>query len=122
MLRGRGPRGMPRPGVVPPVRTTRPRGPVRLLLRAVAGYNPSMTINVPDDILRQAGLTERDALVEFACRLFDAERLDLFAGARLAGLSRADFEAELRARRIPIYRPTLQDVDDDEAALGKLGA
>lgn len=81
-----------------------------------------MTINVPDDILRQAGLTERDALVEFACRLFDAERLDLFAGARLAGLSRADFEAELRARRIPIYRPTLQDVDDDEAALGKLGA
>jgi predicted HTH domain antitoxin len=75
-----------------------------------------MVIHVPDDILRQAGLNEHDALVEFACRLFDAERLDLFGGARLAGLSRTEFEAELRARRIPIYRPTLQDVEDDEAA------
>lgn len=80
-----------------------------------------MTITLPDDILRQAGLSEQEALVEFACRLFDAERLDLFAGARLADLSRSAFEAELHARRIPIYRPTLQDVEDDEAALQKLG-
>jgi predicted HTH domain antitoxin len=81
-----------------------------------------MTITVPDDILRQAGLSEHEALVEFACRLFDAERLDLFAGARLASLSRTEFETELRSRHIPIYRPTLQDVEDDEAALRKLGA
>lgn len=80
-----------------------------------------MTITVPDDILRQAGLTEHEALVEFACWLFDADRLDLFASARLAGLSRTEFEAALRARRIPIYRPTLQDIEDDEAALRKLG-
>jgi len=95
---------------------------IPLGLPASTSYNSHVTINVPDDILRQAGLTEQEAVVEFACRLFDAERLDLFAGARLAGLSRSEFEAELRARRIPIYRPTLQDVDDDEAALGKLGA
>jgi predicted HTH domain antitoxin len=81
-----------------------------------------MTIILPDDILQQAGLSEREALTEFACRLFDAEKLDLFGGARLAGLSRTEFEAELRARRIAIYRPSPQDVADDEAALRKLGA
>jgi predicted HTH domain antitoxin len=79
-----------------------------------------MTITLPDDILAQAGLNERDALTEFACRLFDAERLDLAVAARLAGLSRMEFEAELRARRIPIYRPTLADVADEEVALRKL--
>jgi predicted HTH domain antitoxin len=81
-----------------------------------------MEITVPDEILQQAGLSEHEALVEFACRLFDAERLDLFLAARLAKLSRAQFEAELRTRHIPIYRPTLQDVEDDEAALRKMGA
>lgn len=81
-----------------------------------------MTITVPDEILQQAGLTEREAVIEFACRLFDAEKLDLFGGARLAGLSRTEFEAELRARRIPIYRPSIEDIADDIAALRKLGA
>ncbi len=80
-----------------------------------------MTITVPDDVLRQAGLTEREAVIEFACRLFDAQRLDLFAASRLGGLSRAEFEAELRARHIPIHRPTLEDIGDEEAALRKLG-
>ena len=87
-----------------------------------AGYTQDMTITVPDEVLRQAGLSERDALIEFACRLFDAERLDLFAASRLAGLSRTEMEAELRIRRIPIYRPTLEDIADEEAALKKFEA
>jgi len=86
-----------------------------------AGYDGSLTINLPDDVLRQAGLNEREVLTEVACRLFDAERLDLFAAARLAGLPRGEFETELRARQIPIYRPTLEDIADEEAALRKLG-
>ena len=81
-----------------------------------------MTISVPDDILREAGLTEREALIEFACRLFDGDRLDLFTAARLAGLSRAEIEAQLRERGIAIFRPTLGDLADDEAALRKLDA
>ena len=35
------------------------------------------TINIPDDLLKEAGLDEREALVEFACRLFDAGKLPL---------------------------------------------
>lgn len=81
-----------------------------------------MTITLPDDVLAQAGLCERDALVEFACRLFDAERIDLFAAARLAGLSRDEIEAELRSRHIPIFRPTLEDIADEEAALKSIKA
>ncbi len=34
---------------------------------------------VPDEMLRQAGLSEREALLEFACRLFDAGRLSLWS-------------------------------------------
>jgi hypothetical protein len=34
-----------------------------------------MTITIPDDILRDAGLTEREALIELACRLYDAEKI-----------------------------------------------
>ncbi len=79
-----------------------------------------MTITIPDDILRKAGLSEGEALVEFACRLFDAERLDLAAAARLAGLERVQLEIELRKRKIAIWRPTLDDVKADAAAIKRL--
>lgn len=81
-----------------------------------------MTITIPDDILARAGLTERDALVEFACRLFDAGKIDLPTAARLAALSRPALEAELRARGIAIHRPTEADIADDAAAIRRLGA
>lgn len=81
-----------------------------------------MAFTIPDDILKQAGLTEREALIEFACRLFDADKLDLFTAGRLAGLSRVELENELRARRIAPYRPTAQDILDDVAALKRMGA
>src|SRR5207244_3804846 len=61
-----------------------------------------MTLSIPDDILREAGLTEREALTELACRLFDAEKLDFNAAARLAGLGRPELERELLARKLPI--------------------
>ena len=65
-----------------------------------------MTLTIPDDILGQAGLSEHDALVEFACRLFAAGKLALWPAARLASLSRSEMEDELRVRDIPVYRVT----------------
>lgn len=79
-----------------------------------------MTITIPDDILRQAGLSEQQAVVEFACRLFDAGKLSLWPAARMAGLSRVEFEAELRSRGIGIYRITPDDVALEAEALRKL--
>jgi predicted HTH domain antitoxin len=79
-----------------------------------------MTLTIPDEILSEAGLTEGEALTEFACRLFDAGRLPLWPAARLADLSRAAMEEQLRQRGIAIYRPTLDDLAHDLAAIDQL--
>jgi predicted HTH domain antitoxin len=62
-------------------------------------------------------MTEREALIEIACRLFDAGKLHLWPAAQLAGLSRVEFEQQLVDRKIAIYRPTLEDLADGLAAL-----
>ena len=76
-----------------------------------------MTLSIPDDILQQAGITEHEALLELAVRLFDTDRLGLSAAGRLAGLDRVQFEIELEKRGIPAWRPTLQDLEDDIKAI-----
>jgi predicted HTH domain antitoxin len=80
-----------------------------------------MPVIIPDETLRAAGLTEREAVVEIACRLFDAGKLALWPAAQLAGLGRPEFEAELGRRGITVYRPTETDLADDLAALDRLG-
>jgi hypothetical protein len=35
------------------------------------------SVQIPDDVLKEAGLAEGDVLVEMACRLFQAGRLTL---------------------------------------------
>ncbi len=80
-----------------------------------------MPLVVPDDALREAGLSENDALIEFACRLFEAGKLSLWGAARLAGRSRVEFEGDLLARQIPWLRPDEGGLADDLAALDRLG-
>lgn len=75
-----------------------------------------MTIFIPDDILKRAGITEQEARVELACGLFDSGRLELWPAAQVAGLSRPEFEAELLKRKIAIYRPTEDDLRRDMEA------
>ena len=79
-----------------------------------------MPVVISDETLQQAGMTEREAVVEIACRLFDAGKLALWPAAKMAGLSRVEFESELMKREIPVYRPTLQDLKDDLATLERL--
>ena len=79
-----------------------------------------MPVMISDETLRRAGLTEREVMVEIACRLFDIDKLPLWPAAGLAGLSRVDFEQELIRRKIPIHRPTLEDLADDLATLARL--
>ena len=76
-----------------------------------------MPVIISDDILRESGLGEKDALVEIACRLFDAGKISLPLAARLAALSRGEMEDALFDRRIPLYRPTLADYEQDTDAL-----
>ena len=81
-----------------------------------------MTLHLPDDIVRQSGLTDDQLRVELACRLFDGGRLALWPAAQLAGLSRIEFESELRKRSIPLHRPTPEDLQNDLQTLDRLGA
>jgi predicted HTH domain antitoxin len=76
---------------------------------------------ISDETLLEAGLTTGDVLVEFACRLFDADKISLWPAARLAGLSRVAFEQALRQRKIAVYRPQPSDRADDILALDRLG-
>ena len=69
----------------------------------------------------RAGLTEREVLIEIACRLFDMGRLHLWPAAQLAGLTRVEMEGELMKRKIPIYRPTVEDVEEDVETMKRLG-
>lgn len=61
-----------------------------------------MPVTLTDDVLKAAGMTEGEALVEIACRFFDTGRLSKFDASRLAGLSRLEFEAELMKRNLSL--------------------
>ena len=80
-----------------------------------------MSLVISDEALASAGLSEREARVELACRLFDIGRLALWPAARFAGLSRVEMEGELADREIPIYRPTPEDLEREVAAMERLG-
>jgi len=77
------------------------------------------SLEIPDEVLKEAGLTEADALLELACRLFETGRLSLPSAARLAKLDRSGMEDALLARRIPIYKPTAEELISDLDALDK---
>ena len=80
-----------------------------------------MPLLIPDETLRDAKMTEAEARVEIACRLFDAGRLSLPAAGKLAGLDRNAMEEQLRTRFIPVFRPTIDDVLHDVKSLEQLG-
>lgn len=81
-----------------------------------------MPVLISDETLEQTGMTEREVVIELACRLYDLEKLPLWPAAKMAGMSRGEFEAELVKRKIPIYRPTLEDLADDLATVERLRA
>jgi predicted HTH domain antitoxin len=79
------------------------------------------TLHIPDGILKQAGITEQEAVIELACRLFDTGKLTLFFAAQLAGMPQPQFEDLLLERNIPIYRYTDRDLQNDLKTLRQSG-
>lgn len=63
-----------------------------------------MPLTITDEELAQAGLSEGDARLEFACRLYDAGRLTMPEATRMAGVSRGEFETALLERNLPLIR------------------
>jgi predicted HTH domain antitoxin len=80
-----------------------------------------MPLTISDDLLNAAGLTPDAARVEIACRLFAAGTLDLWPAAQWAGLTRAELEEALKARKIPLYRPHWNQIETEVRGLEQLG-
>lgn len=80
-----------------------------------------MSLVIPDEVLATAGLSEAEARLEVACRLFDAGKLPLWDAAQWVAMSRVEFEAQLLARGIAIYRPTPEDLRSELEAMDRLG-
>ena len=78
-----------------------------------------MPLTIQDELLDQAGLSPKAARVEIACLLFASGKLTLPAAARWAAASRSDFEGELLARSIPLFRPSPDDLDRELETLAQ---
>ena len=79
------------------------------------------TLQIPEDVLRQLGDTDREALIEIACRLYETRRLAFDRAARMAGVDLERFALECAARRIPVYWTTEEDLEQDLATLRSRG-
>jgi predicted HTH domain antitoxin len=75
-----------------------------------------MAIEIPDDILLATHMTPAELLQEIALALFEKEKLTLAQAARLAKMSRMEFQHLLASRKIPVH----YDVADFEADLETL--
>ena len=80
-----------------------------------------MDLNIPDDLMAQAKMSRSDVLIELACRLFQAQRLTLHSAAKLAELTRAQFENILLDRNIPLFEVTSEDLHSDLENLKRAG-
>ena len=77
-----------------------------------------MTIQLPEEILRAAGLTEKDIVLELAVHLYAQRRISFPQAIRISGLSRIEFEREIHRRKISLY--TVDDLRSDVADLTEL--
>ena len=80
-----------------------------------------MVLNIPDEVMKSAGLTEEEARIGFACWLYDADRISMFEASRMCGLSRDEFQAELMERGLPVFRYTVEEFRADMETLKRLG-
>ena len=76
-----------------------------------------MHITIPDTVIEEAGLTEDRVRLEVALALFRLDALTLAQAARLAGLHRMRFQAELARREIPLHYG-VDELEEDARTLG----
>ncbi len=79
--------------------------PSHAIIEAVAlSEEDNVPVTIPDQLLSEAGLSEADAKLEIACRLYDAGKLTMPQATRWAGISRVELESALVERHLPLVR------------------
>ncbi len=76
-----------------------------------------MTVEIPDQIINQSGLSAKEILFKVALVLFEEEKLTLSQASRLAGLHQYEFQKELAARNIAVHYGT-EDYERDLETIG----
>jgi len=80
-----------------------------------------MPVTLPDRLLVEAGLSEEDAKLEIACRLYDAGKLTMPQAIRWAEITRAEFEVALLERQLPLIRVDERYWNEEVASVDRLG-
>ncbi len=62
-----------------------------------------MIVEIPDQIIKQSGLSAKEILLKVALVLFQEEKLTLGQASRLVGLHQYEFQKELATRNIPVH-------------------
>ena len=76
-----------------------------------------MTVEIPDQVLKQAGLTSKELLLRVALLLFQEEKLTLGQASELAGMHQFEFQKELAKREIAVHYGE-EDLERDLDTLG----
>ncbi len=76
-----------------------------------------MTVDIPDNVLAQSGLSMKDLMLKLAVILFQEDKLTLGQASRLAGIHQVELQVELASRGIPIHYDD-SDLDRDLETLG----
>ena len=79
-----------------------------------------MPLTFTDEELRAMQMTEPDARVEIACRLFEAGKMAFGHAAKLARLSEDRLMEEIERRGIPRYRYTAEHLRQDLEGLERM--
>ena len=78
-----------------------------------------MPVTLPDELLTEAGLSETDAKLEIACRLYDAGKLTMPQATHWAGITRVEFENALLERDLPLIRADARYLAQESDGLQK---
>jgi predicted HTH domain antitoxin len=79
-----------------------------------------MSLVIPDEILHAAQMTEAELRQEIAVLLFEKDKLTLAQAARLADMSRLQFQHLISSRGIAIHYDS-EDLEQDLKTLRELG-
>lgn len=76
-----------------------------------------MSITIPQEYLKAAGMTEKDLKLEIALIFYQKRVISIGKAAQLAGVSRWDFQQAMKARKIPVNYD-ISELMDDVKTLG----
>ncbi|MEO1216516.1 MAG: UPF0175 family protein [Bacteroidota bacterium] len=76
-----------------------------------------MSITIPQEYLKAAGMTEKDLKLEIALIFYQRRVISIGKAAQLAGVSRWDFQQAMKTRKIPVNYD-ISELMDDVKTLG----